>query len=98
MTGDAKLAAAGAAVCAATGAAAGAMYATDQSKQHDRTQMMADAIAGTRSQDVNAGETGSDVGKRHFSDFEGNRALDENGKRITAYGMASERSIQEWIM
>ena len=100
VTGDAKLAAAGAAVGAATGAAAGAMYEYDQSKQDDRTQMMADAIAGTRSQDVNAGETVGDVGKRHFSDFEGDWALeiwalDENGKRINASGKAKGLSAGE---
>ena len=99
-TGDAKMAAAGAAVGAASGAAAGAMYEYDQSKQDDRTQMMADAIAGSKSQDVVAGETVGDAGKRHFQDFTGDWtleiwALDENGKRITATGKARGLSAGE---
>jgi hypothetical protein len=93
LTGDAELALKGAAAGAAVGAASGSWYDYDQERQDDRTQMLADSIAGSKAQDVAPGETVGDVGKRHMQDFLGDWNLDiwvlaEEGKRITGTGKA----------
>ncbi len=89
LTGEGKYAAAGAAVGAAAGAAAGGMYMYDQSRDDDRTKMLADAIGGGKK-----GETPADAGKRHLADFTGDWkldiwSLDAQGKRVTAFGKAT---------
>ncbi|MFV2072003.1 MAG: glycine zipper domain-containing protein, partial [Thermoanaerobaculales bacterium] len=93
LTGDASLAVKGAAAGAVVGGVSGSWYDYDQSRQDDRTLMMADAIAGSKSGDVAAGETVGDVGKRHFEDLAGEWKLDiwyvgEGGLRKTAVGSA----------
>ncbi|NIR60530.1 MAG: hypothetical protein GWO02_13960, partial [Gammaproteobacteria bacterium] len=95
-------AAAGAAVGAAVGAASGAWYDYDQDRQDDRTQMLADGLAGrsstpppqgTAPPDPAPGETVGAMGHRHMKDFLGDWnveiwALDENRERMTASGKA----------
>ena len=93
LAGDAELALKGAAAGAVVGGVSGAMYDYDQSRQDDRTMMMADAIAGSKSGDVATGETVGDVGKRHFEDLAGEWKLDiffvgAEGERKTAVGSA----------
>jgi len=88
LTGDAKLAAAGAVTGAAVGGASGAMYEYDQSREDNRTKMMADAIGGAKK-----GETVDQAGTRHLQDFLGDWKMDiwvlgADGKRITATGEA----------
>ena len=92
-TGDAEFAAAGAAAGAIVGAGAGAMYEYDQSKQDDRTMMMADAVASNKETDAKPGETVGDVGKRHMESFLGDWKMDiwvlgEDGEHIPATGQA----------
>jgi hypothetical protein len=87
-TGSSKVAAAGAVAGAAAGAGAGAMYEYGQSREDNRTRMLADSIGGAKK-----GETVDDAGKRHLDDFIGEWNLDiwvlsEDGKKITAKGKA----------
>ena len=76
LAGDAKYAVAGAAAGAVAGGVAGSWYDYDQSNQDNRTQMMADAIAGSKAGDPAPGETVGDVGRRHFQDLAGEWKLD----------------------
>ena len=78
---------------AAYGAVAGSMYQYDQSKQDERTQMLADSISGSRAKDIGPQETVGDVGKRHMQDFLGDWNLEvwvlaKDGKRIMGSGSA----------
>ena len=78
---------------AAYGAAAGSLYQYDQSRQDERTQMLADSIAGSNASDIGPRETVGDVGKRHMQDFLGDWNLEvwvlaEDGKRIMGSGTA----------
>jgi uncharacterized membrane protein len=93
LTGDAELAVAGAAAGAVAGGVAGSWYDYDQANQDNRTQMMADAIAGSKGGDPAPGETVGDVGRRHFQDLAGDWNLDIwylglNGQFETARGTA----------
>ncbi len=93
LAGDASWAVKGAVAGGVVGGVSGDMYDYDQTRQDDRTLMMADAIAGSRSGDVATGETVGDVGKRHFEDLKGEWKLDiwyvgEEGLRKTAAGSA----------
>jgi len=93
VTGDAKLAVAGAAVGGVVGGVSGDMYDYDQSRQDDRTMMIAGAIGGSQSGDAATGETVGDVGKRHFEDLGGEWKLDiffvgAEGENKTAVGSA----------
>jgi hypothetical protein len=76
LAGDASYAAAGAAAGAVAGGVAGSWYDYDQSNQDNRTQMMADAIAGSKAGSPAPGETVGEVGKRHFQDLAGEWTLD----------------------
>jgi len=100
LTGDAELAVKGAAAGAVVGGASGVMYDYDQSRQDDRTQLMADAIAGSKAQDIAPQETVGDVGKRHMQDFLGNWklemwGLDENGEKVTGTGTVKGVALGE---
>jgi hypothetical protein len=93
LTGEGKYAVAGAAAGAVAGGVAGSWYDYDQSNQDNRTQMMADAIAGSKDGDPTPGETIGDVGKRHFQDLAGEWQLDiwylgRDGHFETAKGTA----------
>jgi len=90
---------AGLAVGATVGAATGMMYDYDQSRQDDRTEMMADAIAGSRQQGAVPGESVGDMGQRKMQDILGDWkleawGLDENGERINAVGNVSAVSTR----
>jgi uncharacterized membrane protein len=103
LTGDASYAVAGAAAGAVAGGVAGSWYDYDQSNQDNRTQMMADAIAGPKSGDPAPGETIGDVGKRHFQDLAGEWKLDiwylgRDGHFETAKGTARGLSAGENAM
>ena len=76
LTGEASYAVAGAAAGAVAGGVAGSWYDYDQSNQDNRTQMMADAIAGSNAGNAAPGETVGDVGMRHFQDLTGEWNLD----------------------
>ena len=93
LAGDAGLAVKGAAAGAVVGGVTGDMYDYDQSRQDDRTMMLAGAIGGSNSGDAATGETVGDVGERHFEDLAGEWKLDiwyvgEEGLRKTAVGSA----------
>jgi|GEM_PF-1988074 len=92
---------AGAAVGAAAGAAGMAMYEYDQKREDQRTQMIAEGLAGKGQGDTQEaaagnpkpGETVGDAGRRHFENFQGDWnlsiwALDAEGKKVTASGKA----------
>jgi len=86
-------------VGAATGAASGVLIEYDQSRQDERTQVLAESVAGAQA-DVASGETVGDVGRRHMQNFQGEWkleawGLDENGQRITASGFATGVSVGE---
>ena len=93
LAGDAGLAVKGAAAGAVVGGVSGSMYDYDQSRQDDRTMVLAGAIGGSNSGDAAPGETVGDVGERHFEDLAGEWKLDiwyvgEGGLRKTAAGSA----------
>ncbi len=93
LAGDASWAVAGAAAGAVAGGAAGSWYDYYQSNQDNRTQMMADPIAGSKSGNPAPGETIGEVGKRHFQDLAGEWKLDiwylgRDGHFETAKGSA----------
>ncbi len=85
---------------AAAGAVAGSVYQYDQSRQDDRTQMLADSIAGSNTQQIAPQETVGDVGKRHMQDFLGDWQVDfwvltESGDRILGSALATGISAGE---
>lgn len=85
---------------AAYGAVAGSVYQYDQSRQDDRTQMLADSIAGSKASDIAPQETVGDVGKRRMQDFLGDWKLDawvltEDGNRLMGSGFATGVSAGE---
>ncbi len=93
LTGDASFAVKGAVAGAVVGGVSGDMYDYDQSRQDDRTMMIAGAVAGSKSGDAVQGETVGDVGRRHFEDLAGEWRIDiwyvgEGGLRRTAVGSA----------
>jgi hypothetical protein len=91
----------GLAVGAAYGAAAGSMYDYGQSRQDDRTEMIAGGLAGRPpGESSGGGETGGggetvgDVGRRQMGSFAGDWKVDiwglaADGSRLTAHGTAS---------
>jgi hypothetical protein len=102
LTGDAEIALKGAAAGAATGAATGSWYDYDASRQDDRTEMLATAIAGSNTSGAAPApnETVGDVGKRHFEDFKGEWKLDigyvgQGGEWKSAAGSARGLSVGE---
>jgi hypothetical protein len=93
LAGDASLAAKGAAAGAVAGGVSGSLYDYDQSRQDDRTQMLADSIAGSKAGDPQPGETVGDTGRRHFEELTGQWKLDiwymgPEGRGKTATGSA----------
>ncbi len=93
LTGDAKIAVAGAAAGAVAGGVSGDFYDYDQSRQDDRTQMLADGIAGSKAGSPQPGETVGETGKRHFQELSGEWKVDmwymgNEGKGQTASGTA----------
>ena len=84
LTGDERIAAR----ATVAGAAYGATIGYTQSREDQRTRMIAEAIGGAK-----AGETADQAGVRHLQDFLGDWnvaiwVLDENGSRIEATGTA----------
>ena len=88
MTGDARIAAAGMAVGAGVGAGAGAMHELENTRKTQRTQIMADAIAGKNST-PEAISHGSDLLQEMLGEWNINAwAIVEDNKRVNGSGVA----------
>jgi len=88
MTGDARMAAAGMAVGAGVGAGAGAMHELENTRKTQRTQIMADAIAG-KNATPEAVSHGSELLQNMLGKWNINAwAVVEDNKRVNGSGVA----------